>query len=129
MPIHSFNQTSQPQTCSNKFLPSVIGLRQLNVTFKKIDAARGTPHKNTLLIDRVEYPKYILSLHIVWCWIITNDASLMETHLLGKLANPVKDSFEDIKVNEISSDQSLNQFRQPYIFRERLYSPTSRHSA
>ena len=99
------------------------------MTFKKIDAAWRTPQKNTLLVDTVEQPKYILSLHLVWCCIDTNDASLMEAHLLGKLADPVEDSFEDIKVNEISSDQSLNQFRQPYVFWGRLYSPTSRHRA
>ena len=66
------------------------------MAFEKVDAAWWTSHKNALFIDRVEYPEYILSLHIVWCWIFTNDTSLVESHLLRKLANPVKDSFEDI---------------------------------
>lgn len=88
------------------------------MTFKKIDAAGGPSNKDTLFIDRVEYPKYILSLHIVWCWISSNDTSLVEAHLLRKLTNPVKDSLEDIVVDGISGNQSLNQFSQSYGFWE-----------
>ena len=98
------------------------------MTLKEVDAARGTSHKDTLLIDRVEYPKYILSLHIAWCWISANNTTLVEAHLLRKLTNPVKDSFENIIVDGISSNQSLNPFSQPYVF-GKAYSLTSRNSA